>query len=137
MDIVKLNVSGKRYEVPKITLSSFSGYFSELLNKYIQVDEIFEPRSPHIFNHVLGLMYDPEYPFPLKYKSELKFYDVTVVDVQYYDQDQYKFKILNNIDKNLETINININDIHYGSKDYNSLYSICEDVEAIKNALEQ
>jgi hypothetical protein len=52
----------------------------------IPIDTIFVDRSPHIFNHVLGLVIDELYPYPKKYAFELDFYGVDYGEMKLYDK---------------------------------------------------
>lgn len=72
---IKLNVGGQLFTTTKETLIQ-SAYFEALLNRWPPEEEIFIDRSPHIFKHVLSLLRDPTYTYPMKYASELNFYGI-------------------------------------------------------------
>lgn len=67
MNAVKLNVGGRRFEVPRETLCR-SAYFSAMLNggwrESITSEEIFINRDGDAFRDVLNLLRDPTYPVP-------------------------------------------------------------------------
>ena len=64
---IKLNVGGIIFETTDDTLKR-SQYFKSYLENWNH-DEIFIDRSPRIFKHVLDLLRDPTYDFPIKYKN--------------------------------------------------------------------
>lgn len=74
--IIKINVSGKRYEITKTTLDKIP-YFVNLLKDCGEENkEIFVERSAMIFDHVLAYIIDDKHPFPLEYCYELYFYGI-------------------------------------------------------------
>ena len=76
-DRLKLNVGGTIFETTKSTLEKslyFRKFFKHNYNK--DNESIFIDRSPHIFKHVLSLLRDPSYYYPLKYKSELEYFQI-------------------------------------------------------------
>lgn len=74
-DTIKVNVSGKVFEIPYKTLICIP-YFKYMLEDCIHDNVIFVNRSSHIFKHVLGLVIDPLYPYPDIYSFELAFYGI-------------------------------------------------------------
>lgn len=79
---IKLNIGGKHFETTQDTLTTNSGYFRAMIERWNsnkdENGEIFINRSGSIFKHVLRLMLDPEYNYPNKYISELDFYQITI-----------------------------------------------------------
>ena len=78
--LIKLSLCGVRYKVPMEILEK-SEYFKCLFedNKTItENDELFIPRSPHIFKHILSLLIDENYIYQDKYKDELKYYLINI-----------------------------------------------------------
>jgi hypothetical protein len=74
---VKINVGGTEFETMIETLMGRSGYFKNLFNNdFKNGSVVFVDRSPKIFEHILNLLRDPEYTYPFKYVSELKFYGI-------------------------------------------------------------
>jgi len=71
-----LNVGGTKFETTEQTLG-MSAFFRVILKNH--KDEIFIDRDPELFRHVLGIMRDPEYPFPYEFIYELKYYGVGYV----------------------------------------------------------
>ena len=73
---IKLNIGGKLFETTQDTLNS-SSYFNSMFSRWNDSDKItFIDRSPKIFHHVLCLLRDPNYDYPVKYLSELDFYGI-------------------------------------------------------------
>lgn len=65
-ELIKLNVSGKRYEITKTILLKIP-YFVNLLNDCDDDNkEIFVERSSMLFDHVLAYVIDNKHPFPLR-----------------------------------------------------------------------
>lgn len=78
--LVKLNVGGKRFETRAGTLQA-SGYFrniflSEKWKKWPEEKPLFVDRCPKRFRHVLNLLREENYDFPVNCLSELLFFDV-------------------------------------------------------------
>src|SRR5690349_21275184 len=78
-DVVTLNVSGKRFQSTRSTLSKSP--FLEALIKTLPDGNGADPKTiPFIdrdakgFRHVLSLLRDPTYPFPRRLNHELAFY---------------------------------------------------------------
>jgi len=72
-NIIKLDVSGKFFEVPYEILMRIP-YFKYMFDDCISTNTIFLARSSHIFKHILALAIDPLYPYPDVYYFELDFY---------------------------------------------------------------
>jgi hypothetical protein len=76
-NIIKLSLCGVIYSCSKETLMKCE-YFKNLFEEYSQIDfskeELYIERSPVIFKHILSLLIDEKYPFPEKYKTELKYF---------------------------------------------------------------
>lgn len=75
---VTLNVGGQLFTTHKLTLTSGSTFFASKFSGRWNQDKIeFLDRDSVGFAHVLNLLRDPGYPFPLdRYEHELKFYGV-------------------------------------------------------------
>lgn len=74
MQNIKLNVCGVKFECSKATLEK-SEYFKSFFEEFPNFnEELYIERSPVIFKHILSLLIDDEYPFPLKYEKELKYF---------------------------------------------------------------
>jgi BTB/POZ domain len=76
-EFIKINVGGELFTTRKETLLSsvylralFSGKYNDDLSTLI-ID-----RDPKIFRHVLNLLRDASYNYPLKYLTELDFYGI-------------------------------------------------------------
>lgn len=73
---VKFNVGGTSFETTKSTIEHCA--VLKTLIKYNeqneQVEVPFLDRDPEGFRHVLGLLRDPQYPFPYHYRYELNYY---------------------------------------------------------------
>lgn len=73
---IKLNVGGTIFETTKETLVS-AGYFRALFGRWsASSSEHFIDRSPKLFEHVLNLLRDTNYPYPQKYLPELEYYGI-------------------------------------------------------------
>jgi hypothetical protein len=78
---IKINVGGQIFETYECTLRKIN-YFNYLLddtNIDLTTTIPFIDRPAHVFKHVLALAMDPNYKYPIKYKSELDFYDMSPV----------------------------------------------------------
>lgn len=108
--IIKLSICGVRFELSKNILTK-SEYFKELFddNKIPEDEIIFLQRSPVIFPHIISLLIDPEYKFPQKYNSELKYFlmeksepisvDIKpIISIKLQDTDNKFFEIRNKKD---------------------------------------
>ena len=76
--LIKVNIGGTIFETTVNTLKKIN-YFKYILEdtNYDNTQVIFVDRSAHIFKHILALAIDETYSYPLKYKNELDFYDMT------------------------------------------------------------
>ena len=76
-NLIKLSLCGVNFVCSKETLSR-SEYFKNIFDEYKDVDftkeELYLERSPVIFKHILSLLINEKYPFPDKYKDELKYF---------------------------------------------------------------
>lgn len=72
-DYITLNVGGQIFKTTRNTLTG-SEYLSTLTKWETSTDEIFIDRSPELFKHVIGVLRNPEYPYPEEHLSELDFY---------------------------------------------------------------
>lgn len=104
-NLIKLNVSGCMFEVDINVLKKIN-YFKYLLedtNHDIN-QVIFVGRAPHIFKHVLALAIDENYGYPIKYKSELDFYDVTYDVNKMYDPTLVNYECCRLVVKRIDEI---------------------------------
>ena len=92
---IKINVGGTIFETTVNTIKKIN-YFKYMLEAtdFDFNTILFVDRSPHIFKHVLSLVRDLNYQYPLKYKSELDFYDMAYDINKLYDVND-NMKILN------------------------------------------
>lgn len=74
MDIITLDVGGKKFKCSKHLLISRCKYFEDLFSEYDDKKEIYIDRSPHIFKHILALIRDHRYQYPKKYNEELYYF---------------------------------------------------------------
>lgn len=89
--MIKINVSGRMFET-EIKIISRSELFQNIINDVgIPTEPIFINRSPKLFEHVLALLIDPTYPYPIKYINELKYY---LID---YDSNKIKINVCGRI----------------------------------------
>lgn len=82
---VTLNVGGTIFQTSKEILQRSDFFRSMFEDHILDVGPIFIDRSPHIFKHVLSYLWDPDYPYPKKYKKELKYYQINKNEVKFYD----------------------------------------------------
>ena len=75
MTTITLDVGGILFKTTKDTLL-FSDYFRSLFSRWKINDVIFIDRSGVLFEHVLCLLRNPEYPYPKEHTSELDFYGI-------------------------------------------------------------
>ena len=73
MDNIKIIVGGKEFNVNKSILNK-SKYFKDIIENVNFEQPIIIDRSPKIFKHIIELLKNKIYPFPIKYKYELDFY---------------------------------------------------------------
>jgi hypothetical protein len=87
MNNIVLNVSGRIFETKYETLIKVP-YFKHMFEgcESVPTEVIFINRSSNIFEHVLGLVIDPLYPYPKKYAFELDFYGVDYSKMKLYDK---------------------------------------------------
>lgn len=74
MDIITLDVGGKKFKCSKNLLISRCKYFEDFFSEYDDKKKIYIDRSPHIFKHVLALIRDHRYQYPKKYNEELYYF---------------------------------------------------------------
>lgn len=98
---IEINVGGTIFKTQITTLKKIN-YFKYLLEDttFDCQQVMFVDRAAHIFKHVLALAIDNNYNYPLKFQSELDFYDV--------DYDIKKLYNPLDIENNIKTINDNI-----------------------------
>jgi hypothetical protein len=71
-------------------------YFKDMFETCGQPSEtIFVDRPAHIFKHIIGLITDPLYPYPEKYKFELDFFGIDCENL--YDVNDKQTKKLINV----------------------------------------
>ncbi len=85
-DLVYLNVGGTKFETKQGTLA-FSPYFQGIihLNGSIKSSPDFPyfiDQDPKIFRHVLNLLRNPDYDYPIKYLNELEFYGFNITEIR-------------------------------------------------------
>lgn len=90
MDIYRLNVSGKLYDIKHDILIKIP-YFMEYINSDVKEPVCFIQRSSKVFDHVLAYVIDRLHPYPSKYFYELDFYGLT------YKKEFYKVNMLGKI----------------------------------------
>lgn len=76
MNKITLNVGGTIFQTTLSTLEGVPFFDALLSNKWNNSKELFIDRDPEGFRHVLGLLRDPQYPFPTQFTYELTFYGV-------------------------------------------------------------
>lgn len=95
MPIITLNVGGIIFDTTTGTLFKAT-YFDSILTRWNpNTTVIFIDRSPHIFKHVLGLLRDPQYPYPSKYYFELDFYGINYDKVDEIKLEENIIKLIN------------------------------------------
>jgi hypothetical protein len=96
--IIKLNVSGKKYQITLETLNNIpylaNGF--DFCNDNVS-EPIFIQRSPLVFDHVLAYVIDKKHPFPIEYLYELDFYDIKYDIIKLHDPHSKKLDRINNI----------------------------------------
>lgn len=70
-NIIKLNIGGTKVQTHKETLQKLS-YFSSYFARWNSGEEIFIDADYSIFIHVLNLLRDPTYQYPIKYYDQIK-----------------------------------------------------------------
>ncbi len=95
---IQIDVGGQIFKTTIATIKKIN-YFKYLLEdtNYDNTQIIFVDRPPHIFKHILSLAIDPSYNYPLKYHSELDFYDMS------YDMSKL-YNPLENIDSKIKVL---------------------------------
>lgn len=96
--IIKLNVSGKKYQITLETLKNIPYVANGLdfCNDNIS-EPIFIQRSPLVFDHVLAYVIDKKHPFPIEYSYELDFYDIKYDITKLHNPHSKKLDRINNI----------------------------------------
>ena len=104
---VKVNIGGTIFETTETTLRKMK-YFDNLVkNTNLNTTIIFVDRQAHIFKHVLALVIDENYKYPIKYEDELDFYGV-----QYYRYNLYNpWEMITEINKETNKLNDKIDDV--------------------------
>ena len=99
---IKINIQGTIFETTETTLKKIN-YFKYLFeDTNITINDIpFVDRPSHIFKHVLAYVIDDKYNYPMKYASELDFYDVNYDINKLYNPSSLINKCENNIIKQL------------------------------------
>ena len=85
MTTVIINVCGKIFETDLTTITKAQLFKNVIDDTGIPDKPIFINRSPKLFEHVLAYLIDSEYPFPLKYQSELKYFLIDYDPAKLYD----------------------------------------------------
>lgn len=93
-NIIYINVGGKHFETTKETLS-FCPYFQGIINfsgslNCTKETPHFIDRDPKIFRHVLNLLRNPDYGYPIKYLDELEFYGFNIKEIRNLIQEKNK-----------------------------------------------
>ena len=105
--MITINVCGKIFKTDLETITKSELFKNMIDDVGAPTEEIFINRSPALFEHVLAYLIDQQYPFPLKYEAELKYYLIDYDRAKLYDEEaSLKAKI-----KNLEG---KINSINFG-----------------------
>ena len=97
MSIIKVNISGKIFEIPKDILYK-SKLFENILQDFNNNDmPINIYRSAKIFEHIYAYLIDNNYPYPKKYESELKYYLINYQTENLYTSNKEIISDINNI----------------------------------------
>ena len=105
-DQITVNVGGQLFTTTKTTLF-LSEYFVSMFNKSWngknKNEVMFIDRSGRIFEHVLCLLRDPSYEYPVKYRSELDFY---IINIDVVFKEDKLDKVIQQINDLADQINI-------------------------------
>ena len=86
MSTITISVSGKIFVIDLETITK-SNLFKNIIDDIgIPTSTLFINRSPKLFEHVLAYLIDENYPYPLKYQSELKYFLIDFDPNTLYDQ---------------------------------------------------
>lgn len=102
----KVKLIGKTYEIDKKILIKIPIFrtmledFSDNKSKILSIN-----RSSLLFDHVIAYIIDDTYPYPLKYFTELDFYDVIYDKSKLYDPHKNSNDKLELLSKNVSEIN--------------------------------
>lgn len=82
MDLIILNVSGTRFEMEKLVFMKIPLFAKALADSgNFPNKELWIPRSPLLFQHILALAIDDDYPYPEEHCKELEYYGIDAGDV--------------------------------------------------------
>ena len=93
---IKVNISGRYYEIPKEVLQR-SQMFRSLMEDCVIDGEIKVARSAKLFEHVYSFLVSPAYPYPKKYSAELDYYLIDYDIRNLYDSDAINLQNNNEI----------------------------------------
>ncbi len=129
---IKINVGGTIFETTITTLKKIN-YFKYMLEdtNHDNTQNIFVDRPSHIFKHVLALAIDNNYNYPLKYKGELDFYDVSYNIHKLYEP-------YDGLSNDNRIIKEKIYDIYYGLNDIkDEINTLKNEINALKNDMDK
>ena len=110
MTTISVSVCGKIFEID-LEIIRRSALFANMIDDVGIPDKpIFISRSPKLFEHVLAFLIDENYPFPLKYQSELKYYLIEYDPAKLYDPESIVKRKLKNIKASIRNLEEKIND---------------------------
>jgi hypothetical protein len=72
-NLITVSLCGKEYKVPLHILLR-SKYFTDIFDEYPYQKEIFIPRSPLAFEHILTCLINNNYKVPFEFKEDLDYY---------------------------------------------------------------
>lgn len=129
MSTIKLNVGGKIFETTPQTLM-LSEYFKVFLSRWNHNDTIFIDRSYEIFEHVLALLRDPMYDYPVKYASELDFYQIPNNIKEHINEMEKKIdemtEQMNELNNQIKELKNQIKEIRYVANIASSRSTFCD-----------
>ena len=105
MTTITINVCGKIFETDLITITKSVLFKNVIDDTGIPDKPIFINRSPKLFEHVLAYIIDENYPFPMKYRSELDYFLIDYDPTLLYNPDTKIEQMKSDIKKLEEKIN--------------------------------
>jgi len=105
-EIYEVKLISKTYEIDKTILMKIPiikmmlDDFPDNKSKILTIN-----RSSLLFDHVIAYIIDDTYPYPLKYFTELDYYDIIYDKSKLYDPHKYTYDKLELLSKNITEIN--------------------------------